>query len=225
MSEGKKMMKKGDFVSVSYTGKIAESGEVFDLTDEKKAKDAGLFTEKVEYGPMVVMLGSGHMLSGLEEVVMQMKPGESRKVVLEAEKAFGPRDPKRVQTLPDKVFRGEQAPRPGMVINIQGLVGKVQSVTAGRVVVDFNHPLAGKAVEYDITLEKPVTDPAEQFGGVLRLHAHKGQASNFSVSGDTAEVVMAGDNQMPAEVMMEIAAEAKAGIPQIKKVKFCYLFE
>jgi FKBP-type peptidyl-prolyl cis-trans isomerase 2 len=219
------MAKKGDFVAVSYTGRVVETGSIFDLTDEAKAKEAGLWSEKVQYGPMVVLLGSGHMLAGLEEEVMNMAPGDTRKVVLGPDKAFGERDPKRVQTLPDKVFRGEQAPRVGMIINIQGLVGKVQSVTAGRVVVDFNHPLAGKELEYEITLEKAVTEPEEQFGGVLRLHAHKGQAESFSFSGDTAEVVLPPANPMPGEIMAEISAEAKAGIPQIKKVKFIYEFQ
>lgn len=217
-------MKKGDFVSVSYIGRIAESGEIFDLTDESAARSAGLFSKKVEYGPMTVMLGSGHMLPGLEEAVVEMAAGEKRTVRLPPEKAFGERDAGKIQTITDKVFKEEQ-PKAGMIVNIQGLVGKIQSVTSGRVVVDFNHPLAGKEIEYEITLEKVVTDPAEQFGGILRLHAHKGQAGDFKVSGETAEVTLPAANPMPFEVIAEIAGEVKRDIPAIKKVKFGYLFE
>ncbi len=216
--------KIGDFVAVSYIGKVADSGEVFDLTGEKEAKEHNLFSDNVIYGPMVVRLGSGHMLKGLEDAVLKMSPGEKKTVRLGYSDAFGPRDPGKIQTVLDKIFK-EKKPMPGMIVNVRGLMGKVQSVTGGRVVIDFNHPLAGKDVEYEFTLEKIVTDVKEKFAGILRLNAHKGQESNFSVNGDSAEVIVPADNPIPKETMAEIAEETKSGIPEIKKVKFSYLFE
>ncbi|MFH0961731.1 MAG: peptidylprolyl isomerase [archaeon] len=215
---------KGDFVSVSYVGKIVETGEVFDLTDEARARQAGLYSEQVIYGPMTVRIGSGHMLAGLEDAVVQMAPGETRVVRISSDRAFGARDPSKIQTVPDKVFK-EQKPVVGMIVNIQGLMGKVQSVSGGRVVLDFNHPLAGKEVEYEFTLEKVVTALNEKFAGILRLHAHKGQDAKFSLSGDVAEVILPPANPMPEGVMTEIFEESKEGVPEIKKVKFTYIFE
>lgn len=223
MSEGN-VVKKGDFVSVSYVGRIVETGEVFDLTDEAEAKKAGLYSDRIIYGPMVVRVGSGHVLSGLEEFLSQMKPGEKRTIRLSSEKAFGSRDPSKLQTVPASVFK-DQRPSVGMVVSIQGLTGKVQSVAGGRIVLDFNHPLAGKEVEYDFSFERIVTDTKEKFSGILRLHAHKGQEGNFSISDSVAEVTVPVSNPMPEDIMKDIFEETKEGVPEIKKVKFAYVFE
>ncbi len=222
--DGEGAIRKGEFVSVSYTGRVVDTKEIFDLTDEAAAKEAGLFSESVIYGPMVVAVGEGQMLAGLEEAVVRMAPGERKTVTLTPEHAFGQRDPGKVQTVPEKAFR-DRVPKPGIVLNIDGLLGKVQSASAGRVMIDFNHPLAGKTVEYEVTLEKIVTDPKEKFLGILRLHSRKGQndAVSFPSEGE-ALVALPEAHPMPPEVMKKVAGEAKRLVPQIRSVKFVYSF-
>ena len=56
----------------------------------------------------------------------------------------------------------ELNPMPGLLIEINGMVGKVQSVSGGRVRVDFNHPLAGKKIEVEIELLRLIKDNKER---------------------------------------------------------------
>ena len=63
------LIKKGDFVEIEYTGKIKESGELFDTTDEQLAKDHDLFSEKMNYGAVVIKVGLNQVIKGLDSVL------------------------------------------------------------------------------------------------------------------------------------------------------------
>jgi len=65
--------------------------------------------------------------------------------------------------VPLQHFKKEKMqPFPGLVVEINGMQGKVQTVSGGRVRVDFNHPLAGKELLYDMKVERELTEPKEQ---------------------------------------------------------------
>lgn len=218
-------VKSGDFVEVSYVGRI-KGGDVFDLTDEKLARENGLFNENVLYGPMPVVLGAGHMLPGLEKSVIGMEAGSKKKVVLGPEDAFGPHFKERVQLIPEKIFRQRNVdPKAGMAVNIEGMIGRVQSASGGRVLVDFNHPLAGKEIEYDVTVEKLVVEPAEKVTGLLKLYTRRAY-TKFKVEAAKDETTIFPETdavEVAPEAMRKVAEDAKKYCG-MKTVKFVFSF-
>jgi FKBP-type peptidyl-prolyl cis-trans isomerase SlyD len=163
-------IKEGDFISLSYTGSTA--GRVFDTTDEEKAKKAGIHSPTALYGPVTVCVGSKHVIAGLDEDLVGKKAGYTGKVTVPPEKAFGERDPKRMQSFPKSKFK--EKPVRGQTINVGEMgEGTVVDVIGARVIVDFNAPLAGMTLDYEYTIEKVIKDPLDRFNGLVRLYAGK----------------------------------------------------
>ena len=80
---------------------------------------------------------------------------------INAEDAFGKKDAKMIQLIPMSKFRQQKIqPIPGLQLNIDGSFGVV-TVSGGRCLVDFNHPLAGKDLVYDVKINKIVEDDKE----------------------------------------------------------------
>ncbi len=120
------------------------------------------FDKVTEENPLPVVVGTGELLKGLEEVLKDMKPGEEKTVELPPEKAFGERDPNKIAIIPLREFQKRNiTPYPGLVIEADGMRGRVLSVSGGRVQVDFNHELAGKTVIYKVKVLKELKDPVE----------------------------------------------------------------
>jgi FKBP-type peptidyl-prolyl cis-trans isomerase 2 len=156
-------MQKGDIILVDYTGRDTTTGTVFDTTVEADAKAAKVFDARITYKPVPISLGKHEMLAALEDEMEKMKVGETRKVVLAPKQAFGERSADRIRIASLKDFREHQlAPHPGMLVEVNGTQGRVQSVSSGRVRVDFNHPLAGKTLEYGITVRQKIDGLAAQ---------------------------------------------------------------
>ena len=65
-------MKKGDFIKISYTGRL-ESGEIFDITDENEAKKNGVFDEKMKYSHVTIIIGANFLVPGLDKAVEDRK--------------------------------------------------------------------------------------------------------------------------------------------------------
>lgn len=216
-------MKNGDFVSISYTGKV-KGGKVFDTTDETAAKKAEIFNEKAIYGPVTVVVGAGHVFKGLDKVLESMKVGETKTVELTPEDAFGSRDSKKVQLLPLKYFKNQKVkPAAGMKVQIGGAFGTVQSVTGGRVSVDFNHPLAGKALEYEIELKKEIKKIDAKVKGLLSLHLRQVEAFSIAATESTVTVTIPETHDIPKAVMAAVAGDLKKWT-SIKSVKFVHNF-
>ncbi len=155
-------LKEGDMVEISLT--IKSEGKVFDTTDEKIAKDNNL----QGVGNKKIVLGKNMLLPKVEEKLMKAKEKEEFTLELSVDDAFGARKKEMIQTYPEKVFK-EQNLRivVGQVYNFDGNYGKVKSASRGRVLVDFNHPLAGKDVEIVASLQKVLTDVQDKIGVVL----------------------------------------------------------
>lgn len=103
--------------------------------------------------PFEFTFGKDPMIPGLEEALKGLKAGHKKQLSLTPEKAFGPRNPKAVVEFPKSQFK-EQKIEPGMMFTGQGqggvpLKGIVKEVKKDTVVLDFNHPLAGKNLDLD----------------------------------------------------------------------------
>jgi FKBP-type peptidyl-prolyl cis-trans isomerase 2 len=164
-------VKEGDFIRLEYTGKVQETGNVFDTTDENVAEEAGIKLDNKTYGAIPIVVGGGHVLKGLDEALIGMEEGEEKKVEITPEEGFGLRDPKLLQLIPMGEFKKQgMRPEVGMAITSDGTTGIIRSVSGGRVRVDFNHELAGKNLEYDIKVIKEIEDDVDKVKSMIELH-------------------------------------------------------
>ena len=156
-----------DFVEMDYTGKIA-NGAVFDTTDEKIAHQAGLPHQHGAIQSAVICIGEKQLLPGLDNELVGKEVGQEYTVVLPPEQAFGKRDVKHVRMIPLGTFKEHQVqPQPGLQVDVDGERGFVTRIAGGRVIVNFNHPLAGKEVTYTFKVRRKVTDLPEQIRSFL----------------------------------------------------------
>ena len=161
----------GDFVRVNFTGKVKETDEVFDTTYDEIAQEAGLFDENKTYKPIPIVVGGNHLLPAIEEAIIGLEEGETKHIEVDADNAFGPRDPKMVQLIPMKEFKRQgMTPFPGMKLQFEGTTGKVLTVNGGRVKVDLNHELAGKDLIYDVEVTEIIADEEDKIKSMIELH-------------------------------------------------------
>ena len=122
-----------EFLKIAYTGKT-EDGDIFDTTSEEIAKKENIFDEKRNYTLFPVIVGEGAVIKGLDEALEGMKKGEEKTITIPPEKAYGPRNPEFIRIVPLKKFKEQKmTPFPGMPIEIDGRMAKVQTVAGGRV--------------------------------------------------------------------------------------------
>lgn len=199
-------IKKNDFVEMDYTGRLKEPSEVFDTTEEKVAKEAQIFSSKAEYKPIIICVGEHQILPGIDEFLVGKDVGKF-KLELQPEKAFGKKDAKLVQMIPVKKFEEQQIKAvPGLRLNIDGAVGIVKSVSSGRCVVDFNHPLAGRDVAYEINVRRIVTDKKEQLSALLRV-LFGIRSPDVAVTGTKAVITFPGE--LPQQLVEPLAKKLK----------------
>jgi peptidylprolyl isomerase/FKBP-type peptidyl-prolyl cis-trans isomerase SlyD len=165
------VIKNGDFIRLDLTSKIKETGEVFETTYEEVAKESGIYNDKKDYIPLPIVVGGNHLLHPLNEALIGMDEGESKHIEILPDDVFGKRNPILIQMIPLKDFRKEKInPIPGASIRVGDKEGKILTVSSGRVKVDFNHQLAGKVLEYDLTVRKIIKDEKDKIKGMIQLH-------------------------------------------------------
>ncbi|HLC92792.1 MAG TPA: FKBP-type peptidyl-prolyl cis-trans isomerase [archaeon] len=220
-------MKQNSIVLLEFTGRELESGRIFDSTSEQVAKDNGFWRENAVFGPVPTIVGRGDILAGLEDAVREMKEGESRTVKLAAAKAFGERRKELVVIVPLQQFRKRNIqPLPGLVVDLNGSYGKVQTVSGGRVRVDLNSDLAGKEVEYELKIVREVKDSKEKAQLLTEKFFPLKEKAQTMLDGDALKV------KLPKELAKNIAPfvgpfskTIKDVIPEIKKVEIVESFE
>ena len=186
-------LKVGDFLLVNYTLKVKESGETVDTTYDAVAKDAHLHREDSVYGPKFIILGEGELPKGLEEAIVGLDTGKQTTVELPPEKAFGSRDPAKMRLVPMRRFREKNLdPVPGARVELDGRPAIVRAVGAGRVQVDYNHPLSGRTLIYDVSVEKVLEDDKEKILNIISRRIPEVEKNKFDIkttnSGLTIEV-------------------------------------
>ncbi|MFX1298524.1 MAG: helix-hairpin-helix domain-containing protein [Promethearchaeota archaeon] len=166
--QGKKV-ENGDFILVKITGKT-QRGKVFRVSSEEDAKTAGIYDEDKAkqgiYSPDFVIVGKpGFLNEGLTETIANMNYFEKKSVRIPPTKAFGKRDPKKIERIGIAKFRKlneGKNPEIGQDFTkqTQGQVqrGTVTNVVQGRVIIDYNHPLAGQHLEYNIEIIDKIED-------------------------------------------------------------------
>jgi peptidylprolyl isomerase len=134
--------KKGRKVRVEFVGRL-DDGTVFDAATTEK--------------PLGFTVGKGEIIRSLEEAVVKMEPGQSRNTRVVAKKGFGHYDFQKVLQIDRDKFPEEVELEPGMDIVVEPVDGeplpcKVRVVAGSTVTLDFNHPLAGKDLNFELKL-------------------------------------------------------------------------
>jgi len=208
-------MQKGEFVRISYVGRL-ESGEIFDLTDAELAKKEKIFNPRAKYGAVPVIVGAGFIVPGLDRVLGEMSVGEKRDVMVKPEDGFGQRNAKLVRTVPERLFR--RPPAPGQVVDFGGLRGRVQSVGGGRVRVDFNHPLSGKNLKYSIEVKERIEGHKPQIEAILEFFGIRGD-----VEVDEKRAIIRAS--LPQQAKERISSLVLEHVKGVEKVDFVESFE
>jgi len=129
-------------VSIQYELKDVQTGEILD--------------SNLSAAPLSFIVGKGQIIPGLEEKIKGLAQGDSANIEVAAKDAYGEYDDNAVQTLPKEQFAGLEL-HVGMTLYGQGEHGEtvqvmVKSFNDESVEIDFNHPLAGKALLFAITV-------------------------------------------------------------------------
>jgi FKBP-type peptidyl-prolyl cis-trans isomerase 2 len=156
--------KKGDFIELEFLGRNLGNNEVFDTNMTEEAKKIDL---KLSGKPLIICIGKSMVVPGFDESLESKEVGKKYTIKLSPEKGFGKRHSNLIRTMPLKIFAQQKVyPQPGMTFALDNNLVKVISVTGGRVMVDFNNPLAGKDLEYEFTIKRLVTDKRERVSAV-----------------------------------------------------------
>ncbi len=134
-----------DTVTIAFTGKL-DNGEIFIAVDQPQ--------------PLHTKIGDSNLPPMVEQALLEMTVGETRKIRIPPEEGFGPRQKELLQTIDNQQMIDTLKPKPGMILSLkidrdgveQQVPATVISVAGSEVTVDYNHPLAGHHLTYELTL-------------------------------------------------------------------------
>ena len=133
--------KSGDRVRVHYTGML-RGGEVFDSSRERE--------------PIEFTIGAGEVITGFEEAVAGMQPGDSREVTIPAEQAYGPKKDELKLEVGRSDLPENMDVAVGQQLQLQQgerqFIVRVAEISEEQVVLDANHPLAGQDLKFELEL-------------------------------------------------------------------------
>jgi peptidylprolyl isomerase len=146
-------VKDGDFVQIHYTGTLAD-GTVFDSSDGRS--------------PLEFKVGGGGIIAGFNDAVMGMELQGEKNFTLTPDQAYGELREDLKRDFP-KDMLGDHQIEVGQMLKFSSphgpVSGTVLAIEADKFVVDFNHPLAGKTLEFKITVVGITDQPTQVSGG------------------------------------------------------------
>lgn len=121
-----------------------------------KLEDGQVVDSNFDGSPATFVVGDGQLLEGFEKTLIGMKPGDEAVIDIMPEQGFGMSNPSNMQRLPRKQF-GDMVLEPGLVVSFADandgeLPGVVAEFDDNMVTVDFNHPLAGKNLKFEVKI-------------------------------------------------------------------------
>ena len=137
------VVKKGDKIKVDYVGTLEDGTE---------------FDNSAKHGhPLEFEVGAGQVIPGFDSAVMGMKKGERKKVRIESKDAYGEHKPELVKSFPRASLPTDKDFKPGMIMILGTPDGHkfpavIVKVSDTELTLDLNHPLAGKSLNFEITV-------------------------------------------------------------------------
>jgi len=163
--QGKKV-EEGDFVLLKMTART-QKGKVFRVSTEEDARKSGIYDEEKakqgHYTPEFIIVGKpGFLNEGLTETIKEMNYFEKKSVRIPPTKAFGKRDPQKIERIGIAKFRklneGKNPEFGQDFTNKKGQRGVVSNIMQGKVIIDYNHPLAGQPIDYNLEIIDKIED-------------------------------------------------------------------
>jgi peptidylprolyl isomerase len=232
-------IKNGDFVLANYTLKVKESGDVIDTTIESVAKEKGIHhehegtegTDVHRYEPLFVVVGEGWVPKGFDEGLAGLDAGQSSTIEVRPDKGYGVRDASKVRLVPLRRFRNEGiTPVPGTQVTLDGKVGQIRTVGAGRVQVDYNHPLAGRTLVYEVSIQRIIEDPEDKIRSIIHKRLPAVDQAKFALQLNSNELTV----QVPEEAFFledlqlakkAMSADVEKFFPDLSKISFIETFK
>ena len=207
------LTKNGDFIEIEFIARTKEDNKIFDLTNEKVAKENNLYDKDKDYSPVIICLGHNDVLPGLDKQLINKDLG---KYIFEikAEEAFGKKDANLIKLIPTEVFtKQNMKPVPGLHVDLDGVFGLIRSVSGGRTIIDFNHPLSSHDLSYEVEIKRFITNVEEKVSAVLRLVK---KDVKFKLNNEILSIDLKIDDKKNEYLKEEI----KKRIPEIKEIRF-----
>lgn len=162
MSADNKSKKVADDMVVSLEYTLTVAGEVLDSSEDE--------------GPIVFLQGHGNIISGLEKELTGMAVGDSKDVTVSPKNGYGDHDPEDKKDIPFSEFPKEIPLEAGIELKVKDdegveMYGRILSVGEEMVEMDFNHPLAGKTLQFSVNLVE-LRDATEEELSHGHVHAH-----------------------------------------------------
>ncbi len=152
------IVKKDDFVELSFTGKA--NGEVF---DSNIAEDLKTIAPDAKPHKVIIAVGHSMILPALDDALVGKKLAKQYEVHIASKDAFGPRKRELIRVIPLKAFHAQKVdPKPGAYLMLDNQPVKIIAVSGARVTTDFNNRLAGKDVDYVFTIKRIVNEEKEK---------------------------------------------------------------
>jgi FKBP-type peptidyl-prolyl cis-trans isomerase SlpA len=132
----------------------------FSLTLE----DGTIAESTFDSDPLEFVMGDGTLIEGLELALYGLKPGDRQRLTMQPQDAFGFRDPENIHIMPRSEFAADMELEPGLIIGFttpsgEEIPGAVLEVQDDEVKVDFNHPLAGHELIFDVEILEVQSSP------------------------------------------------------------------
>jgi FKBP-type peptidyl-prolyl cis-trans isomerase 2 len=133
---------KGNKVTLEYEGKL-DNGDIFDSSKGRE--------------PLEFIAGHKQVIAGFDEAVIGMKKGEEKEFHIEAKKAYGEPRPELMKEIPKTAIQADREMEAGMIIGMTTPDGHqipliIKEVKKDTVLLDMNHPLAGKNLNFKIKI-------------------------------------------------------------------------
>jgi FKBP-type peptidyl-prolyl cis-trans isomerase SlyD len=158
MPETELTVADGLVVSLDYTLRLEDGDEI----DTSRGQQ-----------PLEFLQGRGQIIGGLEQALYGMAVGDEKDVVVAPADGYGERDPDAFQEVPHEVFPPDMTLEPGMGLRMRDETGRVfetlvADVRSDSVLLDFNHPLAGETLHFEVKVSalRPATSEELAHGHV-----------------------------------------------------------
>ncbi len=222
-------LKDGDIVLVNYTVR-SEDGVLVETTIEDIARKEGKYSEDTYYGPKPIVVDERTLVKGFYKALKDMNVGDKKTAEIPPEEAYGVIDPAKIRKYPIRRFlKAGVRPEVGKVVEINNELGIIKRVTDRIVEVDFNHPLAGKKLVYEIEVIDIADTPEKKVKYLV--------ARRLTINPDEVEVD-AGDGVFRVKLkpnVMDIrdlplylkvlGAEVKKFLPETRRLEFIISIE
>lgn len=200
---------KGDFIEIEFTGKVKD-GTVFD-TNKKEVAEKEKLGNPIK--PLIVCIGFGMVVAGFDKALEDKEIGKPYTINLSPQESFGERQSSLVKTMPMKLFHQQNInPQPGMSFMMDNYLVRISAVSGGRVIADFNNPLAGKNVIYDFTIKRKLENNEEKVKALMNFFFNQEFPFSIEKKKDEAgkeqeKVIIELDKSKPEQANLSIMAE------------------